>query len=142
MTKHELRNLIKEEITKMIKKSKSLKEAAPVADPTVFVFKNGKKYKVPTNPKQLMMDYFDACATLHDEMNSHTAEDKKYASWLKQFVIKAKGRAAADDIDTLANNYEYYAEYAGPEEAAEIEKRAKATISKLGLNKNDFHFNI
>jgi hypothetical protein len=114
MNKHELRQIIKEEISKAVNEINN------------------------EDLLSMLQDYISADYTADqgygDGVVEKAEEDKKR---IKAEIIKLKGKQYFEDLDYFASQTTYDNEYAGPEESAKIQPQLEKYAKKLGFTVAD-----
>jgi hypothetical protein len=84
----------------------------------------------------LMTSYINNVATLDQGYDFDRDEVEAEQESIKSEIIKAKGEAYFEVLDDFAQASIYSDEYAGPEEAPEVEARMEELANQLGFSVN------
>jgi len=116
MNKQELRQIIKEEISKAVNEI------------------NNKDLL------SMLQDYISADYTADQGYDDGEVEKaKKDKKRIEAEITKLKGKQYFEDLDYFASQTTYDNEYAGPEESAEIQPQLEKYAKKLGFTVADLH---
>jgi len=109
MKKSELRQLIREEISKVMN---------DVSNEDLL---------------SMLRDYISADYTADQGWGDDVEEAEKDKKRIEEEIIKLKGESYFDALDFFASQNTYNSEYAGPEESAEIQGNLEKYAKKLGF---------